>query len=63
MNKVIIQENMRFLTALRLCLFGCKIFLDVKYFTMKIFYKKYFHFIVFGCVSENSFTSVCFLVK
>ena len=42
MNKVIIQENMRFLTALRLCLFGCKIFLDVKYFTMKIFYKNIF---------------------
>ena len=48
---------------LRLCLFRCKIFSKVKYFTLKIFYGKYFYFTVFGCISENSFTSVYFKVK
>lgn len=36
---------------------------NVKYFTPKIFYIKYFHFTVFGFVPENSFASVCFMVK
>ena len=43
---------------LMLRLFRCKIFSNVKYFTPKIFYRKYFPFIVFGFVLENSFASV-----
>ena len=36
------------------CLFRCKIFAKVKYFTCKIFYWKYFHFIESGLYSENA---------
>ena len=39
---------------------------EVKYFTCKRFYWKYFNFTVFGCLHLNgkqSISSVCFMVK
>ena len=41
------------LDFLMLCLFQCKIFSNVKYFILKIFSVKYFHFTVFGSLHEN----------
>ena len=40
---------------LRLCLFRCKIFSKVKYFTLKIFYEKYFHFTVWKFIYKCLF--------
>ena len=36
-----------------LCLFRCTIYAKIKYFTCKIYARKYFHFTVFGNVHEN----------
>ena len=44
---------LQFHHRLMLCLFRCKIFVEIKYFTCKIFAGKYFHFIAFGHVHEN----------
>ena len=49
---------LQFHNRLTLCLFWCKIFVEVKYFTCKIFARKYFHFIVFGRIHKNAMQNI-----